>query len=51
MSGTIASTGLTCNGVRFTVTGTFTATLQAEVPVHRAGGGIIKALSDAVRSR
>ena len=51
MSGTISSDALTCNGVRLSVTGTFTATLQAEVRVGITGGGVIETLRNAVRSQ
>lgn len=51
MNGTISSRGLTCNGVPFDVSGTFTATLRAEVPAHSTGGGVIQTLRDAVRSQ
>lgn len=49
MSGTISGSGLRCNGVPVSLTGTFTATLQAEMPTQRAGHGVTQALRDAIR--
>jgi hypothetical protein len=51
MNGTISSSGLRCNNVPFTLTGTFTATLQTQVPTRPTGGGVIQWLKDAVGSR
>ena len=52
MNGTASSNGFACNGVPFTVSGTFTATLQAERPTTFSGrGGIGQTLRDAVRSQ
>lgn len=49
MNGSISSNGLRCNNVPFSLSGTFTATLQAEMPAHLTG--VVQALRDAVRSR
>jgi hypothetical protein len=49
MSGTVSSGGLKCNGVPFTVAGTFTATLQAEVPRRPAVGGVMEMMRNAIR--
>jgi hypothetical protein len=49
MSGNVSSSGLVCNGLPFTITGTFTATLQAELPTGSTGGGIGQRLRDALR--
>ncbi len=51
MSGTVSSAGFTCNGVPFTVTGTFTATLRAELPTGGTGGNALQRLKDALGSR
>jgi hypothetical protein len=51
MSGTISSSGLRCNNVAVSVTGTFTATIRTEVLRGRTGGGAIEALRNALRSR
>ena len=50
MSGNIASSGLFCNGVAFNLTGTFTATLQAELPTGSAGG-FGQRLGETIRTR
>src|SRR5262249_35022037 len=50
MSGDISSSGLVCNGVPLSVTGTFTATLQAELPKGSTGGGFGQRLRDALRT-
>jgi hypothetical protein len=51
ISGTVSSSGLTCNGVSISVDGTFTATLQAQVMQGRvAGDGLIQELRDTLGS-
>jgi hypothetical protein len=55
INGTISSSGVICNGLSFDITGTFTATLRAEIPARGVGAGItqtlIQTLRDAVRSQ
>jgi hypothetical protein len=50
MAGTISSSQLVCNGLPATVTGTFTATLQAQVPAGAARGDLAGALRALIRS-
>jgi hypothetical protein len=49
MSGTISGSDLRCNGMPITLTGTFSATLQAEATGHPTGRGVLQVLRDAVR--
>jgi len=49
MTGNISSSGLVCNGLPFTLTGAFTATLQAELPSGSTGGGFGQRLHDTIR--
>jgi len=50
MTGDISSNGLVCNGVPFSITGTFTATLQAELPRGFTGSGFGQRLRDTIRT-
>ena len=50
VSGDISSSGLVCNGVPFSITGTFTATLQAELPRGFTGSGFGQRLRDTIRT-
>jgi len=50
MSGDIASSGLVCNGVPLSLTGTFTATLQAELPSGSTGSGFGHRLGETIRT-
>lgn len=49
MSGTVSSSGLRCNGQAVELSGTFTATLRAEVPTGTTSRGITQVLRNAVR--
>src|SRR5262245_5235211 len=50
MSGDISSSGLVCNSAPISLTGTFTATLQAELPTSSTGGGFGQRLHDVLRT-
>lgn len=51
MTGTVSSNNLTCNGIPFTVTGSFTATLQpqGQARIGVPGTGLLQILKDAIR--
>lgn len=46
INGTVSSNGVVCNGLPISITGTFTATLQTQVPV----GGSTVDVTDTMRS-
>ena len=48
MSGDVSSSGFRCNGVPFTLTGSFTATLLAQLPTRPTGDGFGDTLKRAV---
>jgi hypothetical protein len=48
MSGDVSSSNFRCNGVPFTLTGSFSATLLAQLPTRPAGGGFGDTLKRAV---